>query len=105
MLQYKCDICKSEKEVSFGNILSEEWCEHCEAVSFKRVKLDGTLKTKRYGREQNLNCPNGCCELEVGSASDVNFGDISMDVVIVYCPICRYEEDVFTKWNYINYCR
>jgi hypothetical protein len=95
MLKYKCKICDAEKEVS--DSFAEDWCEKCEESSFELVKVDTTIKTVRYGRNQNLNCQNGCCELKVGHASDVCFGDITMDIVIVYCPICRYEEDVFTK--------
>lgn len=53
---------------------------------------------KSFGYEHPINCPN-CgpeSELATAKASDVNFGDISTDIVIIYCPKCRYEEAVFS---------
>jgi ssDNA-binding Zn-finger/Zn-ribbon topoisomerase 1 len=54
--------------------------------------------TKSYGYEHPTECPN-CgqdSELVASKASDVNFGDISSDIVMIYCPKCRYEEAVFS---------
>jgi hypothetical protein len=100
-IKYQCTKCLSikEEESYYNNKKLDtlnDWCEKCEELTYKPVKLDTTLTTKRYGREQSLNCPNGCSELASTKASDICFGDISRDVVIVYCPICKYEEDCFT---------
>jgi hypothetical protein len=98
LVKYKCDSCGDIKDVNIKDRMREEYCPVCNEVSCKPIPLDISIKTIRYGREQNLNCVNGCCELVTGHASDVNFGnDISRDVVIVYCPVCQYEEDIFTK--------
>lgn len=46
-----------------------------------------------YGITYSKNCP--VCltgELNASKASDVNFGDISTDIILIYCPKCKHIE-------------
>jgi hypothetical protein len=92
---YICSKCGHE-EIDDNDVI--EWCEKCEDLTMEKKKLDVTLETiSDYGVKHLVNCPKGCSELVFGHAVDVNFGNIYSDVVIIYCPICKYKEDVFTK--------
>ena len=52
--------------------------------------------TKSYGFVHPIVCPNcGQEKLDSSKASDVNFGDISTDIVIIYCPKCKEIESAF----------
>ena len=92
-MAYKCKQCGG---VNATGCFTDEWCNTCNDFA-EKVVLDLDLKTTSYGREHPVNCPNGCAPLQIASASDVNFGGIYLDIVVIICEICRYEHDVFTK--------
>ena len=52
--------------------------------------------TTTYGITHPVNCPNNCGKLKVGHTGGVDFGDVNVDVYLVYCPKCKYEDSVQT---------
>lgn len=91
---YKCKYC-GHSESSIREKL--EWCLKCEDLSLEKIKVDSTEKTTSYGFEHRINCIHGCGKLSFGYASDVNLGNTSRDVVLIYCQECNYEECILTK--------
>lgn len=90
---WKCKNC----DVTTNSNAYEGWCLGCEDFTMEKQKLD-TEKTKvSFGKEHPVNCPNSCGELEVGHASDVNFGNTTRDIYLIFCPKCNYEDSVFTS--------
>ena len=90
-MAYKCKICgkiKNEGDVT------DKWC--CDDFT-EETPLDLTLTKESYGRVHPVNCPNGCAEMVIASVSDVNFYYFHSDIIIIGCPKCRYEHEVFTN--------
>jgi len=65
-------------------------------LEMKNSPMENT--TTSYGYEHPTVCPV-CreCELYASKHSDVDFEYMTADIVMIYCPKCKYEETVFSR--------
>mgnify|MGYP000681091998 CR=1 FL=1 len=92
-MTYTCKKCGDKTE----DTSYENYCLICEDFTMEKEELDLTKTKTSFGHEHPVNCPNGCDAMQVGHASDVNFGSISQDVFLIYCPECNYQDTIFTR--------